>query len=127
MSTPGTENWRSLHAFGWPAGSVRAALALLLFGAAWVLLLQDAEVPEYFENLLFIIMGHYFASRKAVAPVEEPGPPPLYLPRGSVRWLLVAGFVIVTVLLLRQDRLQFPEEGIGGHRGITTLLLVAGF
>jgi len=129
MSTPAADDWRSLYAFGWPAGSVRAVLALMLFGAAWAwLLLRPAvDVPDYLENLLFIIMGHYFAARKDTGVTEEPGPPPLYLPRGAVRWTLVAGFAIVTVLLLRQDRLAWPAEGAPVHRGISTLLLVAGF
>src|SRR5262245_60949237 len=129
-SSAARDDWRSLYAYGWPAGSVRAILALMLFGAVWVWLLlrPEADVPDYLENLLFIIMGHYFAARKDTgAAAEEPGPPPLYLPRGVVRWTLVAGFVIVTVLLVRQDRLWLPEDGAPIHRGVTTLLLVAGF
>ena len=52
------------------------------------------EVPDYLSDLMFVIMGHYFATRKRTAAVaalgEEPGPPPLFLPRGSIR-LILAG------------------------------------
>src|SRR5882724_10592291 len=81
-------DWRRLHALGLPAGSVRALLAVLIFATTWGLLVlkPTQEVPGYLRDLLFIIMGHYFAARRRSGPAEEPGPPPLYLPRGSVRF-----------------------------------------
>jgi hypothetical protein len=58
-------DWRRLYAFGLPNGSVRALLALLVCGAIWGLLWlrPDQAVPDYLQNLMFIILGHYFASR----------------------------------------------------------------
>jgi hypothetical protein len=132
MATAGDDaskplDWRKVNAFGLPAGSVRALLALMIFGAiwAWLLLRADFEVPQYLQNLLFIIMGHYFAARQTAGPQREPGPPPLFLPRGSIRLLLVGGFIVVAVLLFQQDRVWLEGEKI--HRGVITLLLVAGF
>ena len=76
-------NWRRLHALGLPAGSIRALLAILIFATTWGLLIfkPNQEVPDYVRDLLFIIMGHYFVVRRRSGPAEEPGPPPLYLPR----------------------------------------------
>ena len=118
-------DWRKLHAFGWPAGSVRALMALIVFGCLWAFLVlrPDQEVPEYLKDLLFIILGHYFAVRGRQDPGQEAGPPPLYLPRGSVRFILVAGFLVTGVLLYRQGRLI----DIGHNPAVVTLFLVCGF
>jgi hypothetical protein len=118
-------DWRRLHALGLPSGSVRALLAILIFATTWGLLAlrPSQEVPGYLRDLLFVIMGHYFASRRRADQVDEPGPPPLYLPRGSVRLVLVAGCVAVAVLLHRRGQLTAPDE----NPGVVTLLLVGGF
>jgi len=121
------DDWRKLHALGWPEGSVRALLAVLVFGTVWALLLlrPSMDVPSYLRDLLFIILGHYFASRKRGGhePGEIPGPPPLYLPRGSVRLLLVTGSVGVAIALHRRGQLADPLA----NPGVVTLLLLAGF
>jgi hypothetical protein len=118
-------DWRRLHALGLPAGSVRALLAVLIFVTTWGLLVvrPNQEVPDYLRDLLFIIMGHYFAARRRSGPAEEPGPPPLYLPRGSVRLFLVAGSIAVAVLLFRRGRLTALDD----NPGVVTLLLIGGF
>ena len=118
-------DWRRLHALGLPAGSVRALLALLIFGTTWGLLVvrPNQEVPDYIRDLLFIIMGHYFAVRRRSGPAEEPGPPPMYLPRGSVRLLLVLGSATVAILLFRSGRLTSLDD----NPGVVTLLLIGGF
>jgi hypothetical protein len=119
-------DWKRLYAFGWPAGSVRALMALIVFGTIWAFLVlrPELDVPEYLRDLLFIILGHYFAVRSRVtASEQEPGPPPLYLPRGSVRLLLIAGFVAVGFLLHRKQRLFQIEQ----NPAAVVLLLVFGF
>jgi hypothetical protein len=118
-------DWRRLHALGLPAGSVRALLAVLIFVTTWGLLVvrPNQEVPDYLRDLLFIIMGHYFAARRKSGPAEEPGPPPLYLPRGSIRLFLVVGSIVVAVVLFRRGRLTALDD----NPGVVTLLLVGGF
>ena len=118
-------DWRRLHALGLPAGSVRALLALIVFGTALGLLALRPmqEVPDYLRDLMFIIMGHYFASRHRVGQDVEPGPSPLFLPSGSVRFLLIAGTVAVGALLYSRGQLTSP----GQHPGVVTLWLVGGF
>jgi hypothetical protein len=76
-----------------PGGSVRAVLALMIFGTIWGLLLRrpDREIPDYLRDLLFIILGHYFAVRGRADRTAEAGPPPLFLPTGTVRLVLIAG------------------------------------
>ncbi len=118
-------DWRRVHALGLPSGSVRALLALAVFGTAWALILMrpGMEIPDYLRDLLFIIMGHYFAARHRASGAPEPGPPPLYLPRGSVRFLLIAGSIAVGVLLFRREQLSSLDR----YPGVVTLLLVGGF
>jgi hypothetical protein len=120
-----TLDWRQLHALGLPEGSVRALLAILICATIWGLLLlrPDRELPDFLRDLLFIIMGHYFAARRRASEVEEPGPPPLFLPRGSVRLVLVAGFIAVAVVLFRRGQLTAIDQ----YPGAVTLILVAGF
>jgi hypothetical protein len=122
---PPVVDWRRLHALGLPAGSIRALLALLIFGSVLGLLAlrPTLEVPDYLRDLLFIIMGHYFAVRHRTGSAEEPGPSPLFLPRGSVRFLLIAGCVGVGALLYSRGQLTAP----GQHPGVVTLWLVGGF
>jgi hypothetical protein len=81
------------------------------------------DVPEYLRDLLFIILGHYFAARRRLGAAEEPGPPPLYLPRGSVRLFLVAGTIGVAVLLSHRGLLTALDKNPAG----VTLLLIGGF
>ena len=91
----------------------------------WGLLIvrPNQEVPDYIRDLLFIIMGHYFAVRRRSGPAEEPGPPPLYLPRGSVRLVLVVGSVAVAVLLFRRGQFTALDD----NPGAVTMLLIGGF
>jgi hypothetical protein len=122
---PPNADWRRLHAFGLPAGSIRALLALLVFGTMWGLLAlrPTQEVPDYLRDLLFIILGHYFASRRRAGQVVELGPSPLYLPNGSIRLMLIAGCVGVGALLYSRGQMTAP----GKHPGVVTLWLVGGF
>jgi uncharacterized membrane protein YfcA len=136
--SPAPIHWRRLHALGLPGGSVRAILAVAVCGAiwAWLSLRPEREVPRYLQDLMFIIMGHYFASRArsdrgaAGGASQEVGPPPLFLPRGTIRFLLVAGFLTVTGLLIYRHRLWLTDPAVGKARlnpaGVT-LLLAIGF
>jgi len=126
--TPNPEvplNWRKLHALGLPSGSIRALLAILIFATVWcsILMQPTREIPDYLGDLLFIIMGHYFAARRRAASEPEPGPPPLFLPRGSVRLFLLAGSVLIAVLLYQRGQLTPVDR----NPGVVTLLLVGGF
>jgi hypothetical protein len=100
-------------------------MALLVVGTlwGWLLLRPQVELPQYLNDLLFIILGHYFAVRGRTGGDAEPGPPPLYLPRGSVRLVLVAGFLSTAIVLYRQGRLLVKDD----VPAVGTLLMVGGF
>ena len=117
--------WRKVHALGLPEGSVRALLAVAIFATIWVLLARkpDQDVPDYLRDLLFIIMGHYFASRRRSSSATAVGPGPFFLPRGTIRVILFGGFVVVAVFLHRQGQLHDPQK----NPGVVTLMLVGGF
>jgi hypothetical protein len=126
--------WKRTNAFGLPPGSVRALLALMIAATVWgaLVLHPGREVPAYLRDLMFIILGHYFAVRgRSTAPADaaegaepdEAPPPPLSLPRGTVRAMLVVGFVAVAVVLFGEDRIG----PIGESPASVTLMLVFGF
>ena len=125
MKNEQPQQWERKHAYGLPQGSIRALLALLIFGAIWGLLASrpQEEVPPYLQNLMFIIMGHYFASRSKTQ--KDNSPPPLFLPKGSVRWIIVFGFASVATILTVQNQ-WIGANSMLNPAGIA-LLLVAGF
>src|SRR5688500_15009365 len=94
-------HWRKLHAFGLPGGSIRALLAVAVFAGIWAWLWRrpDEAVPVSLQNLMFIIMGHYFAARAKKESGPDAGPPPLFLPKGTVRLILIGGFIAVAAAL----------------------------
>jgi hypothetical protein len=118
-------DWSSRYAFGLPAGSIRALLALGILGSAAALaaLHPDSRIPDAFRDLVFLILGHYFALRKtAYEPMLE-GPPPLGLPRGSIRFIIFLVFVAVVVVFLRKHEPLNPQT----TPAIYTLIVIAGF
>ena len=98
--------------FGEPSGPCSA---ILIFATTWGLLVlrPSLEVPDYVRDLLFIIMGHYFAARRRSDPGEEAGPPTLFLPRGSVRLILVAGSVAVALVLVQRGNSPVRGRTLG--------------
>jgi len=89
---------RRRHPLGLPAGSVRALLILMVVGTIWALLLMPKEknvhVPLYLYYLAFLTVGSYFAGRSHAPPAHMSNEPhPLYLPRGSIRLIVIAGFI----------------------------------
>jgi len=102
---------------GLPQGSVRALLTLLIVAVVIVQLGRGQEVELLWTETLMIALAHYFTSRRfirlspeVVRRLTEEGqieaePRPLYLPRYSVRIILVAAFLGLAVYLFRQDRL----------------------
>jgi hypothetical protein len=109
-------------------------LALLVFGTYWVLLLMPAHkapaVPVYLYYLMFLIVAHYIASQSRHA-VDRTQSPPLHLPRGTVRFLVFAGFIGVFIYGFLQDpdfldRLAPDSKALAEHP-FTPVLILGGF
>lgn len=102
---------------GLPPGSVRALLTLLIVAVVIVEVLRANQVPLLWTETLMIALAHYFTSRRFVQlphdvlrRLEEEGKleqeaHPLYLPRHSIRAIIVLAFVGLAVYLYRTNRL----------------------
>ncbi len=106
---------------GLPTGSVRALLTLIVVAVvvARVALGQSLD-PLWIETLL-IALAHYFTSRRFVSlppdvmlRLEQEGViakerHPLYLPKNSIRTIIVGAFVGLGIYLYREPQLVTPE------------------
>ncbi len=107
-------------ALGLPSGSIRALLTLMTVGFIVVQTARGERVSLLWFESLMIVLAHYFASRRLVqmSPglrerltaegVLEAEPNPLYLPRHSLRLMIVGAFIGLAVYLNRYDRLFDP-------------------
>jgi hypothetical protein len=112
------------HAFGLPAGSVRALLALGVLGLMWALVLRydnlDTPIAQrrlplpfiYLQFLMVLIIAHFFTAHgKSIGSVVSRRSP-LGLPRGTVRFLLIAGYLTMAgYLYYTQPNFEFPDSG----------------
>ncbi len=79
---------------GLPRGSVRALLALSVFGSTMGLLALGKNIEQGLWLINYVMLGYYFAARQgSSAVIETTGRQPLGLPRGTVRWMLILSFV----------------------------------
>src|SRR5262249_28739868 len=99
------------HAFGWPPGSIRALLVLIVVALVCALMLitrnQRGEIipiPPYLLYLLFLAVGYYFAARGPPRQVHKDVPPPLGLPAGSIRLLIMAALAATVAWKLVNDQ-----------------------
>ena len=109
-SSPKPAEGKPRHTFGMPRGSVRAMLALCVAGSAYWLIANpellkgppyDGSFPPTLLSCLMLVLGYYFADRAWGGGEPADGRPPLWLPQGSVRALLILGFVAAVVVLVR--------------------------
>ena len=121
------EHWDPLNL---PRGSVRALMALALLGILWAIMLMGREIPLPLAYVTLVILGHYFGVRGAVAPGVEGAPggkSPLYLPRGSIRALIILGFAAVGAFLWHEGRLEFTPQSTVFTIFILAAAFLAGF
>jgi hypothetical protein len=107
------------HALGLPAGSVRAILALCALGLLWLIVLRPLPgQPQalgkqkmdlafvYLQMLMVLIIAHFFTAHGHTV-----RPTPLGLPRGSIRFLLLAGYLGLAWYLWRnQETFAYPPK-----------------
>lgn len=120
-----TLHWSELYAFGMPAGSVRALLALAILATTGTLiaLRPNTQILDAFRDLTFLILGHYYAHRRSAHEPEQVGPAPLFLPRGTVRLLILIGFTAVIAYLFYRGEPLNPTK----TPAVYTLIVVFGF
>lgn len=138
------EHWDPLSL---PRGSIRALVSLGLLGVLWAHMILGNEISFIYACAVLLVLGHYFGFRSQPlearkekakegkqgeeAPARKKMPAPLWLPRGSVRAIMIIGFAAVGYYLYQADRLHLPmDEGIKDNNlAVLTLCasLIAGF
>lgn len=105
---------------GLPSGSVRALLTVLIVAVVLVQVARGQEVEPLWTETLMIAVAHYFTSRRFIrlAPDEirrleaegqiEVESHPLYLPRHTIRAVLMLTFLGSAVYLNQQNQLFQP-------------------
>ena len=121
------------HALGLPAGSVRALLAFMVLAVLWLLAIYgpegtaDHKVPVayvYLQYLMILILAHFFAAHGNTIGRHISARSPLGLPGGTVRFLLLAGYLgLIAVLFYNHREFEEPPEG----PLVLPLILIAGF
>ena len=111
------EHWNPLNL---PRGSVRALITLTLMGVLWTLMLLDRALPLVLCYLALMALSSYFGTRGGDM-VTDSKRCPLFLPRGSIRILVVVGFAVVAYFLWDQGRLTVDMR----DRSAAMLVLVA--
>ena len=125
------------HALGLPAGSIRALLALSVLGLLWLLALQpmpghgqplgEVKLPTVFMDLqilMVLILASFFAAHGHSIRAHLEQKSPLGLPRGSIRFLLLTGYLGLAVFLFRtQPKFEYPSSSAV----ILLLVLISGF
>lgn len=111
------ETWPPL---GLPSGSVRALLTLITVAVVVSNLAHGVKPDALWIGTLLVALAHYFASRRAVvlppdviARLESEGVlrrerNPLFLPRHSIRAIIVLAFAGLAVYLYREGKLLEP-------------------
>lgn len=106
---------------GLPVGSVRAILTLSVVVIVISSVAREHDLDLVWTETLLIALAHYFTSRRFVslppevlARIQQEGilekdGNPLYLPRRSIRLLIIGSFVALGVYLFRENRLWEPQ------------------
>lgn len=116
------------HPLGLPEGSVRAVLALSIFGTVLYLLLRNREIEQGLWMLTYTILGYYYTMRKSVGAdtvATASVAAPLHLPRGTVRWLLFLMYLASAVWLVRQHEEDLAT--IVDHKAFFPLCSITSF
>jgi hypothetical protein len=102
---------------GLPTGSVRALLTLLIVAVVVVQTVRQQEIELLWAETLMIALAHYFTTRRflnlppdvvrrlAAEGHIETEANPLFLPRYSIRIILLAAFVGLAVYLYQKNQL----------------------
>jgi hypothetical protein len=116
-----TDSPKTWPPLGMPQGSVRALLTLVVMAVVVSNLARGRETDVLWVQALLVALAHYFATRRIVGlpgdvlqkledeHVVVPERHPLFLPRYSIRLIIIATFVGLAVYLHREGRLYEPK------------------
>jgi hypothetical protein len=130
-ATPSAAPRYRRHALGLPAGSVRALLAFMVLAVLWLLALygltSEGKVPlafVYLQYVMILILAHFFAAHGNTIGKHVSARSPLGLPSGTVRFVLLAGYIglIVWLVYNRREFEPIPEGSL-----VLPLVLISGF
>jgi hypothetical protein len=119
------------HALGLPAGTIRALLAFMVLIILWLLavygMTPEGKIPVafiYLQYVMILILAHFFAAHGNTIGRQISHHNPLWLPSGSVRFVLLAGYVgLIAWLIVKQREFAPVPEG---HLALP-LVLISGF
>lgn len=106
---------------GMPTGSVRALLTLIVVAVVVMNLATGRDLDVIWVETLLMALAHYFTSRRFVElprdvrlKLEQDGileeeQHPLFLPKHSIRLVLLASFAGLAAYLYRENRLWEPR------------------
>jgi hypothetical protein len=119
------------HALGWPPGSIRALLALMVVGLVCALMLipqqegKPIAIPAYLVYLLFLVLGHYFAARGSTRGQSRVWRlQPLWLPRGCVRMLLLTALTATCIYRYSTDPGGFQAQWLASVESLREVPLL---
>jgi hypothetical protein len=140
MSDSNSEYKKVWPPLGLPTGSVRALLTLLIVAVVVVQSVRGQEIELLWAETLMIALAHYFTTRRFLnLPPDvirrlakeghvEPEANPLFLPRFSIRLILLATFAGLAVYLYQKNQLlDSPALPILGVVAAYVLGIMAGF
>jgi len=88
---------RTRHPLRLPAGSIRGLMSLLITGLFWTLLLlakqKNITIPLFLYFLSGMVLLFFVAHGKTITPPGQT--PPFGMPRGTLRFLIVVGTLVV--------------------------------
>jgi len=109
---------------GMPRGTVRALMTILLVAFPFGYIISGKEIPGLIINIIFVVVAFYFEARRSgheklkeivdeikttdivIEDLRKPKKP-LYLPKYSVRFLLVVMLVITQIMIFLQPSVTF--------------------
>jgi len=107
---------------GLPVGSVRALLTLFIIAVVTMSVAKGRDLDILWIETLLISLAHYFTSRRFIdlppdvlkkiqeEDLIEDDHQPLFLPRHTIRFLIIAAFVSLGVYLYQEKRLLEPRS-----------------
>jgi magnesium-transporting ATPase (P-type) len=106
---------------GLPSGSVRAYLTLLVIAVIVMEAIRGRRLDLVWSETLMIVLAHYFTSRRLIdLPADvmqrlqaeghiDRETNPLYMPRHSIRTIIVLAFVGLALYLYHAERINDPN------------------